>query len=211
LESWALAAVALTIEREPRVEERRRHSRVKVRLPGQFMRENRREFPCVTLDMSPGGVAFSADERVDIAERIVAYLDHVGRVEGRVVREFQGGFAIAMKLPQLKRDRLADQLTWLANRHELGMPEDRRHERIRPRKPRTTLILPTGREVIATVIDISQSGAALALASPVAPPVGTPVTVGTTKARVVRLFTDGLAVEFARMIPRNEFDEDVTL
>jgi hypothetical protein len=211
LESWALAAVALTIERDPRVEERRRHSRVKVRLPGQFMRENRREFPCVTMDMSPGGVAFSADERVDIAERIVAYLDHVGRVEGRVVREFQGGFAIAMKLPQLKRDRLADQLTWLANRHELGMPEDRRHERIRPRKPRTTLILPTGREVIATVIDISQSGAALALASPVAPPVGTPVTVGTTKARVVRLFTDGLAVEFARMIPRNEFDEDVTL
>jgi hypothetical protein len=206
-----LAAVALTIEREPRVEERRRHSRVKVRLPGQFMRENRREFPCVTLDMSPGGVAFSADERVEIAERIVAYLDHVGRVEGRVVREFQGGFAIAMKLPQLKRERLADQLTWLANRHELGMLEDRRHERIRPRKPRTTLILPTGREVMATVIDISQSGAALALASPVAPPVGTPVTIGTTKGRVVRLFTDGLAVEFARMIPRNEFDEDITL
>jgi len=206
-----LTAVALTIEREPRVEERRRHSRVKVRLPGQFMRENRREFSCVTLDMSPGGVAFSADERVDIAERIVAYLDHVGRVEGRVVRDFQGGFAIAMKLPQLKRERLADQLTWLANRHELGMLEDRRHERIRPRRPRTTLILPTGREVMATVIDISQSGAALALASPVAPPVGTPVTVGVTKARVVRLFTDGLAVEFARMIPRNEFSEDVTL
>ena len=206
-----MAAVALTIEREPRVEERRRHSRVKVRLSGQFMRENRREFPCMTMDMSPGGVAFAADERVEIAERIVAYLDHVGRVEGRVVREFQGGFAMAMKLPQLKRERLADQLTWLANRHELGMLEDRRHERIRPRKPRTTLILPTGREVMATVIDISQSGVALALASPVAPPVGTPVTVGTTKGRVVRLFTDGLAVEFARMIPKTEFSEDVTL
>ena len=94
------------------------------------------------------------------------------------MREFQGGFAIAMKLPPLKRERLADQLTWLANRHELGMLEDRRHERIRPRRPRTTLILPTGREVMATMIDISQSGAALALASPVAPPVGTPVTVG---------------------------------
>ncbi|HEY1586559.1 MAG TPA: PilZ domain-containing protein [Polyangia bacterium] len=116
-----------------------------------------------------------------------------------------------MKLPVVKREKLADQLTWLANRHELGMLEDRRHERIRPRKPRTTLILPTGREVMATVIDISQSGAALALASPVAPPVGTPVTIGTTKGRVVRLFTDGLAVEFARMIPRNEFDEDITL
>ena len=66
------------------------------------------------------------------------------------------------------------------------MPEDRRHERIRPRRTRTTLILPTGREVMATIIDVSRSGVALALASPVAPPVGTPVTVGATKGRVVR-------------------------
>ncbi len=206
-----MIAVALTIDQNPRVEERRRHSRVKVRLPGQFMRENRREFSCMTIDMSPGGVAFAADERVDLAERIVAYLDHVGRIEGRVMREFPGGFAIAMRLPPLKRDRLADQLTWLANRQQLGMPEDRRHERIRPRKIRTTLILPTGREVMASIVDISQSGAALALASPVAPPVGTPVTVGSTKGRVVRLFPDGLAVEFARVIPHTEFSDEIVL
>src|SRR5579863_6676407 len=131
----------MLIDAEPRSEERRRHSRVKVRLPGQFMRENRKEFPCMTIDLSVGGVAFAADERVEIGERIIAYLTHIGRIEGRVVREFQGGFAISMKVPGLKRERLADQLTWLANRQELGMPEDRRHERIRPRSPRTTLIL----------------------------------------------------------------------
>ncbi len=201
----------MLIEQEPRTEERRRHSRVKVRLPGQFMRENRREYPCMTIDMSTGGVAFAADERVDIAERIIAYLSHVGRVEGRVVREFQGGFAIAMKLPALKRERLADQLTWLANRQELGMPEDRRHERIRPRKMRTTLILPTGREVMASIVDVSRSGVALALATPVAPPVGTPVTVGTTKGRIVRLFANGLAVEFTRIIPESEFSDEIAL
>ncbi len=206
-----MTALALTIDRNARAEERRRHSRVKVRLPGQFMRENRREFSCITIDMSPGGVAFAADERVDLAERIVAYLDHVGRVEGRVMREFPGGFAIAMRLPPLKRDRLADQLTWLANRQQLGMPEDRRHERVRPRKTRTMLILPTGREVMATIIDISQSGVALSLASPVAPPVGTPVTVGATKGRVVRLFSEGLAVEFARVVPITEFNDEITL
>lgn len=175
------------------------------------MRENRQEFPCITIDMSLGGAALATDEHVDMAERIVVYLDHVGRVEGRVVREFQGGFAIAMKLPLLKRERLADQLTWLVNRQELGMPEDRRHERIRPRKGRTTLILPTGREVLATIVDVSQSGVALSLASPVAPPVGTPVTVGATKGCVVRLFSNGLAVEFTRMIPQSAFNEDVVL
>ncbi len=206
-----MTALAISIEPELRAEERRRHSRVKVRLPGQFMRENRKEFPCMTVDMSPGGVAFTADETVEIGERIVAYVDHVGRVEGRVAREFPGGFAIAMRLPAMKRERLADQLTWLANRQELGMPEDRRHERIRPRRTRSTLILPTGREVMATIIDVSQSGVALALASPVSPPVGTPVTVGATKGRVVRLFPQGVAVEFARVIPVNEFSDEIAL
>jgi hypothetical protein len=210
-EILALTALAKLVEQELHADERRRHSRAKVRLPGQFMRENRKEFPCITIDMSLGGVAFSAEERVNLGERIIAYLDHVGRIEGRVAREFTGGFAIAMKLPALKRERLADQLTWLANRHELGMPEDRRHERIRPRKTRTTLILPTGREVMATIVDVSQSGVALSLATPIAPPAGTPVTVGTTKGRIVRLFDNGLAVEFARILPSSEFNEDVIL
>jgi hypothetical protein len=206
-----LTALAMLIDAEPRTEERRRHSRAKVRIPGQFMRESRKEFPCVTIDMSAGGIAFAADERVHLGERIIAYLDHVGRLEGRVVREFLGGFAISMKLPPLKRDKLADQLTWLANRHELGMPEDRRHERIRARTPRTTLILPGGREVMASIIDVSRSGVALSLSASVVPPAGTPVTVGVTKGRVVRVFPNGLAVEFARVVPESEFDETIVL
>jgi hypothetical protein len=207
----ALTALAMTIDHEPHADERRRHSRAKVRLPGQFMREDRKEFPCMTIDMSIGGVAFAADQRVSLGERIIAYLAHIGRVEGRVIRELPGGFAISMKAPAMKRERLADQLTWLANRQELGMAEDRRHERIKPRRSRTTLILPTGREVIASIVDVSQSGVALTLASPVAPPIGTPVTVGVYKGRVVRMFTHGLAVEFARIIPATEFDENVVL
>ena len=206
-----MSALALSLEQEPHPQERRRHSRVKVRLPGQFMRENRREFSCITIDMSTGGIALAADETVEIDERIICYLSHIGRVEGRVVREFPGGFAIAMRLPPQKRERLADQLTWLANRHEFGMLEDRRHERIRPRNPRTTLILPTGREVMASIVDVSQSGVALSLASPVAPPVGTPVTVGLTRGRVVRQFANGVAVEFARVIPAGEFSEEIEL
>ena len=201
----------MNIDVEPRAEERRRHSRVRVRLPGQFMRENRKEYACQTVDISPGGIAFESDERVELGERIVAYLNTLGRVEGRVVREFLGGFAIQMKLPALKREKLADQLTWLATRNELGLPEDRRHERIQPRNPRTTLILPTGREVMASIIDLSRSGVALSLAAPVAPPVGTAVTVGASRGQVVRLMSNGLAIEFARIIPEDEFGPDVRL
>ena len=201
-----MTALAISIESDPRSEERRRHSRVKVRLPGKFMRENRREYPCMTLDMSPGGVAFTADEAVEFGERIVAYVDHVGRVEGRVARDFSGGFAIAMKLPAMKRERLADQLTWLANRQALGMPEDRRHERITPRNPHSALALASGREILCKIIDISRSGAGVAV-SP-APEVGASVTLGKTRGQVVREFKGGVAIEFQRIVGEDVFDAD---
>ncbi len=201
----AAAAFAIDAGRH----ERRRHQRVKVRLTGQFMRQDRREFPCATIDVSPGGIAFEAEASGEIGERIIAYLNQIGRVEGTVARHFYGGFAIQMKLPPLKREKLADQLTWLANRQVLGMPEDRRHERIAPRDRNTTLTLPGGREHLAQIIDVSRSGAALAI--DVTPPIGTPVTVGSRPAQVVRQFSGGLAVEFNRLIPAEMFDDDIRL
>jgi hypothetical protein len=206
-----VSALANWIDDNAYAEDRRRHGRVKVSLPGRFMRANRQEFSCMTIDMSPGGVDFAAEEMAAVGERIVAYVEQIGRLEGVVVRELDDGFAMAMKLPLPKRERLADQLTWLANRHDLGLPEDRRHERIRPRNVRTTLILPRGREVLASVIDISQSGVALTLSRPVNPVVGTPVTVGATQGRIVRILNDGVAVEFTRVIPEGEFNADIVL
>jgi hypothetical protein len=189
--------------------ERRRHQRVKVRLTGQFMRQDRREFPCATIDISPGGIAFEAEASGEVGERIIAYLNQIGRVEGTVARHFYGGFAIQMKLPPLKREKLADQLTWLANRQVLGMPEDRRHERIVPRNRHTTLLLPGGRELVVRLIDVSQSGAAVTVDAN--SPIGTPVTLGTRPAQIVRQFAGGLAVEFNRLIPAEMFDEDIRL
>ena len=189
--------------------ERRRHQRVKVRLTGQFMRQDRREFPCATIDISPGGIAFEAEASGEIGERIIAYLNQIGRVEGTVARHFYGGFAIQMKLPPLKREKLADQLTWLANWQVLGMPEDRRHERIAPRNRNTTLTLPGGREHLARLIDVSRSGAALTVDAN--PSIGTPVTVGSRPAQVVRQFSGGVAVEFNRLIPAEMFDEEIRL
>jgi hypothetical protein len=173
------------------------------------MRQDRREFPCATIDISPGGIAFEAEASGEIGERIIAYLNQIGRVEGTVARHFYGGFAIQMKLPPLKREKLADQLTWLANRHVLGMPEDRRHERIVPRNRHTTLTFSGGRELIVRLVDVSQSGAAVMVDAN--PPIGTPVTLGSRPAQVVRQFAGGLAVEFNRLIPAEMFNEDIRL
>jgi hypothetical protein len=203
-----MGAVAWSIA-EPVKVERRRHQRVKVRLAGRFMRSDRKEFDCVSIDASPGGVAFSSDAAVQPGERIVAYLNQIGRIEGKVARTFGGGFAVHMSLPLVKRDKLADQLTWLANRQSLGLPEDRRHERIAPRDRYAILKLANGRQYTAILIDVSISGAAFNI--DFQPSIGSHVTLGSTPAQVVRHIDGGIAVEFLRPLLADDFGEDTTL
>lgn len=194
---------------DQKVVERRRHQRVKVALLGRYMLSDRHEYPCQSLDMSPGGVAVIAPVIGEIGERVVCYFDHIGRLEGAIVRRLENGFALAVNVPISKREKIAEQLTWLANWQWLGMPEDRRHERIAPRNPRTTLILPGGEERPARLQDISQSGAAVI--TDLKLPLGSGVTLGKTAGRVVRTFGAGLAIEFSRIIPAEEFSEDFVL
>jgi hypothetical protein len=123
----------------PSAQERRRFQRVKVHLLGRYMLADRREFPCQVINMSPGGLAMLAPGIGNVGERVVAYLDHIGRVEGKITRLLDNGFAMTVGATPRKRDKLAAQLTWLANRQILNLPEDRRHDRIVPRNPMSIL------------------------------------------------------------------------
>lgn len=191
----------------PRISERRRHQRVKVNLLGRFMLENKTEYPCQVINMSPGGVAMITPIRGDIGERVIAYIDHIGRIEGKIVRKIEGGFAITVEATARKRDKLASQLTWLANRHILDLPEDRRHDRRQPKNPITKLILEDGTEHICRVLDLSLSGAALKTKA--RPPVGKAVKIGNIRGRIVRHLEDGLAVEFAAVQDSKEIDANL--
>lgn len=185
--------------------DRRRHQRVKVNLLGRFMLSNKREYPCQVVDMSPGGAALVAPVQGEIGEKVIAYIDHIGRVEGRIARWVPGGFAMTIEAPLRKRDKIAAQLTWLANRHVLNLPEDRRHERYTPKNPFSTLTLGSGQTMRCRIIDVSLSGAAVAVAEK--PAVGTLVVVGKLRGRVVRQFDDGVAVEFSAVQTHESLDQ----
>lgn len=203
------AAPLATVAAPDKMRDRRRHARVKITLLGRYMLADRREFPCQTIDMSPGGVLLFAPVKPEVGERVVVYLDQLGRIEGVVSRQTDNGFAIAINVPMLKRDKLADQLTWLANRHILGLPEDRRHERITPRETSVTVRTADGTEYIGRLIDISLSGAGVVV--DLKAPIGAIVTLGRTQGRVVRLFDSGVAIEFLRLLPPETFDENIVL
>jgi hypothetical protein len=191
----------------PHAQERRRHSRVRVNLLGRYMLADRREYPCQVINMSPGGMAVIAPVAGNVGERVIAYVDHLGRLEGVVARHFTNGFAMTISATPRKRDKLAAQLTWLANRHILNLPEDRRHGRIVPRNPSARLIMPNGVNIGIMLIDISNSGAAVRTVE--RPEVGSLVTIGRVPGRVVRHLEDGFAVEFTRLQHPDTLEEQL--
>lgn len=175
--------------------EESRFQRVQVSVLGRYMLADRREFPCQILEMSPGDAVVIAPAAGLPGERIIAYVDHIGRIEGTILNQIEGGFVMDIAASPRKRDKMAAQLTWLANKDILNLPEDRRHERVVPDIRHSSVVLDDGRRYNCKIIDISLSGAAIEL--DVRPAMGTPVTLGRMRARVVRHFQNGVAVEFA--------------
>jgi PilZ domain len=201
-----------TVQERPRIlalnDERRRFQRVRVNLLGRYMLADRREFPCQVVDMSPGGMAVIAPVNGKAGERVIAYVDHIGRLEGVIVRQFANGFAMTISATPRKRDKLASQLTWLANRHVLGLPEDRRHGRVVPKDPTSTLVLANGETITCRVIDMSLSGAAVM--TDLRPQIGSLVMLGKTQGRVIRHIEHGFAVEFTRLQHPDFLEESVS-
>ncbi|HXF54382.1 MAG TPA: PilZ domain-containing protein [Hyphomicrobiaceae bacterium] len=174
--------------------ERRRHRRVEITLLGRIMRATRQEYPAKLIDISVGGAAMMSAAAVEIGERIVAYFDHLGGIEGPVVRTFDGGFAMTIAASRHKREKLAAQLTWLINRDELPESFGRRHERYTLESCTATLRIDAETPAEAHVRDVSISGALLETEA--RPALGSEVMLGKLRCRVVRHHAKGIAVEF---------------
>ena len=174
--------------------DRRKHRRVDLTLLGRFMRANKQEYPCKLHDISVGGAAIMAPIEVEMGERIIAYFDQLGGLEGVVSRMFDGGFAIKLSATQHKRDKLAAQLTWLINRAELTPEDQRQHERIVPANIESMLKLDEGIVIPCKVLDVSISGASIGTEA--RPQIGNEVMLGKLRGMVVRHHKDGIGIRF---------------
>ena len=185
--------------------DQRAFQRVTVSLQGRLMLANYEEYVCTVLNMSPGDVRFACQGRPRPAERVIAYIDHLGRVEGTVIKLTDDGFVMSINATGRKREKLAAQLTWIANKHELGLPEDRRHDRLMPRATQIELTFEDGRRVPCRLMDLSLSGAAVDI--DIRPPIGTAIRLGSMRGRVVRHFVEGVAIEFLTLQSREALAE----
>lgn len=174
--------------------DRRLHPRVPCVILGRFMRESKHEYPCKMIDASAGGAAFMTPVEPAMGEKIIAYFDQIGGLEGRVVRIFPGGFAVRFAMTAHKREKLVATLMFMLNKHEQPGIENRRHERLAPPNNTQTLTLGEGLVVSCEVQDMSISGASIVTSA--RPPLGAELKLGNLKARVVRHHDRGVAVEF---------------
>jgi hypothetical protein len=185
--------------------ERRRHDRVVLTLPGRYMLAEGKEFDCQIVDVSPVGVAVRGPLAGDLGERVVAYVEELGRIEGVIVRRSSDGFAMELRVSSNKQRKLATKIDWLSRRQAEGLPERRSFARVDQDQERTTLQLSDGREFAAALIDVSSNSAALEV--DVAPRVGAAVIVGKRRAHVSRHFAGGIAVTFDREASGETSDE----
>lgn len=195
---------AQTTRTAPRMDQRT-FQRVPINMQGRLMLADYEEYECMVIDMSPGDMYVTCQGKPRANERVIAYIDHLGRVEGNVLTTDGRGFTMSINATDRKREKLAAQLTWLANKHELGLPEDRRHDRLTPRNTVVELTLEDDTVYSCRIMDLSLSGAAIDVE--IRPAIGTAVRLGNMRGRIVRHFMEGVAIEFLSLQSRETLRE----
>lgn len=176
--------------------DRRSYKRVDLRLTGRFLTNESDDCELLTSNVSCDGAYILSSTPPDSGQQIVCYFDELGRVAADVIRMTPGGFAVRFHTSNLKREKLADRLTWLVNKDMLGLDEERAATRFSA-TGQAVVILSDGTQLQCRLTDISLTGAAFeALGIP--PFVGDRVQTGNLPAEVVRVAGKKFAVRYLR-------------
>ena len=179
-------------------QDRRKHARVERPLKARFLNEAGQERPCVVVNVSAGGAYVQAKNPPAFGEKVVLYIEGLGRFEAQVIRSDRNSFAVSYQIKRAKRARTADDLTEIINRGHRS-PNRRVSPRIRQDAP-TVVHFEDGSSVKCALLDISLTGASIEI-SP-RPPLGAHLILGRMTAKVVRRHEKGVGVVFTGSVER---------
>jgi hypothetical protein len=164
-----------------------------------------RTFSCRTTRVSPYRMMVDAPVVGKAGDALTSYFSDFGRLEGHISDTGNGCFLLELDMSYPMRQKLATKLNWLEEKlRDPALPDLRRDARLIPASPHAALTLADGTIHTCTVIDMSVSGAAVS--APVQPQIGTPLAVGACVGRVVRVFSDGFAIQFVEPLKRHDLE-----
>ena len=182
--------------------ERRRFRRLTRTACGRRLRPLGRDHDCRTADISPGDVRIHAPILPAVGQRVVLYLEGLGRVTGNVARRGDGDCAIIFDFSAHKREKMAEALTIAINK-DIGIETPKR-----PASDGSQLAqiqFESGVAYAGEILDFSLSGVTIRSTKP-PPMIGEWVRIGNVYGRVARLIEGGFAVDFERTAPPAKAD-----
>jgi hypothetical protein len=189
----ARAHALLTLARRE-APDRRRYRRLGLDLRGRLLDRAGEEHDCRTLDISPGDARIASPAHAREGDRLIVYLQELGRVETEIVRVLDSAiFAVKFNATQHKRERIAEQLTLMIN-PECAVEDERRHRRI-VGNGIVPVELEDGTSMPCEILDFSLVGLAVKTMR-VRPLIGAWVKIGNQYGRVSRYIDGGFAVDF---------------
>lgn len=177
---------------------------------GRYLLANGEEYPCKFRCVTINRGEIIAPNIGNPGEIVICYLDKIGIVIGVIDGIISGGISVVFKINQVRHSRILARLEWHAAR-ELEHIEMRNAARIVPVHKNVSIKTNEGSVLSGEIIDISLSGASISLFSKKRPSIGQTVTVGSRKSRVVRLISDGIAVQFEIAFKAEDFSPNIVL
>ena len=132
----------------------------------------------------------------DVGEEIIVQSDEFGELRGPLVSVENRGFQLDIDATDEERAKLAAKIDWYEKHGNEETSNRRKHKRILPHEPLSTLVLADGSTPTCFVIDMSRTG--VAVSAEIMPDIGLPLAVGRVLGRVVRHLPNGFAVQFVR-------------
>jgi hypothetical protein len=169
---------------------------------GSYALSNRsgiQAFACRAQSISPRNIALSAPVSGAVGETVALHFDDFGLLKGRIARHIEFGFILDILAADEDRARIAATIRWLKKRVTQSAPDQRRHKRLLPRSPRSSLVLADGLRMDCFIIDMSPAG--VAISADYTPRIGQALAVGRAVGRVIRHLELGFVVQFVELQP----------
>lgn len=168
-------------------------------VPGRLMVPSGEETTCSVTRITADDMHVACQLSVTPGDRVIVYLEALGRVEGTVSGLGSGSFALKTDLQVRQLERLTERLGEFLESRKSGIERRqaiRREPTAAELQENTRMKTDSNVEVPCTVLDISVTGAHLETGT--RPPIGANIFVGRMTGRIVRHTTQGVGIEFIK-------------